>query len=84
MSTEEIAEIGVRLLDDAYLVWRNAEVECERMLETWRAASRGRSDGAYLAYQAALDREQAAAHDLERLAEVARPCYEVLLAPAVS
>ena len=57
----ELAQIGVRLLDDAYLAWLTAEADCQRKLDVWRTASRGKLAGAYLAYRAALDREDAAA-----------------------
>ena len=78
----ELAQIGVRLLDDAYLAWLTAEADCQRKLDVWRTASRGKLAGAYLAYRAALDREDAAAHDLERLAELAGPSCDTFLAHA--
>ena len=31
----EVAEIGVRLLDDAYMAWLAAESECEQALRGW-------------------------------------------------
>jgi hypothetical protein len=74
-----VAEIGVRLLDDAYLAWFGAESECEGALRAWfQAAGSARAD-AYLSYRAALEREAAAARDLERLWQVAAPCREVLI-----
>lgn len=74
----EVAEIGVRLLDDAYLAWFSAEGECERALRAWSAGSGREGAHAYLAYRAALDREEAAARDLQRLWQVARPCRDTL------
>jgi hypothetical protein len=75
----EVAAIGVRLLDDAYLAWFSAESECESTLHGWFRAPGDLSAGAYLAYQAALEREEAAARDLQRLWRVAKPCRETLL-----
>ena len=75
----KVAAIGVRLLDDAYLAWFSAESECESTLHGWFRAPGDLSAGAYLAYQAALEREEAAARDLQRLWRVARPCRETLL-----
>jgi hypothetical protein len=74
----EIAEIGVRLIDGAYMAWLVAERECEQALREWQEER----PGAYWGYRAALDREEAAAHDLQRLAELARPCQEELERPA--
>lgn len=34
-SEHQIAEIGVRLLDDAYMAWRAAEMEAEAALRVW-------------------------------------------------
>jgi hypothetical protein len=74
-----VAEIGIRLLDNAHAAWLTAEVECEQVLERWR--ERTGHDG-YVAYLAALEREEAAAKDLERLWEVARSGHEALAAGA--
>ena len=41
-ATTEVAAIGVRLLDDAYLAWFSAESECELALHAWFQ----RTDGA--------------------------------------
>ena len=68
----ELAEIGIRLLDEAHVAWQRAELECERALRAWYDGSPRTSADRYLAYRAALDREHAAAHDLERLWELAR------------
>jgi hypothetical protein len=74
-----LAEIGVRLLDDAYLAWFSAESECEGALRAWFQAAGAQRAGAYLTYRAALDREQAAARDLERLWQVSAPCRAALV-----
>jgi hypothetical protein len=75
----DVAEIGVRLLDDAYLAWFSAESESETALRAWFASSGSQRASMYLTYQAALDREEAAARDLERLWDLADPCREALL-----
>jgi hypothetical protein len=69
----EVATIGVRLIDDAYLAWFGAESECETMLREWFRATGQQRESAYLAYRAALDREEASARDLERLWVLASP-----------
>jgi hypothetical protein len=73
-----VAEIGVRLLDDAYMAWFAAEGECERTLRAWFDRTSGSQSAAYCAYRAALDREEAAAHDLQRLSVLAQPCRDSL------
>ena len=73
-----VAEIGIRLLDDAQMAWQQAEFECERALSAWCDGAPGRGADGYLRYRAALDREEAAARDLERLWEVARWGHKVL------
>jgi len=65
----DVAAIGIRLLDDAYAAWAAAEGECECALRAWQDSHR--QAAAYPAYRAALDREEAAARDLERLTEIA-------------
>lgn len=74
-----VAEIGVRLLDDAYLAWFSAESECENALRDWFQATGDRRASTYLSYRAALDREEAAARDLARLWQLATPCHEALV-----
>jgi hypothetical protein len=76
----DLAEIGIRLVDDAYMTWFAAARECERALRAWQRAE----PRAYWAYRAALDREEAAARDLERLSELARPCERALARPTLS
>ena len=68
---DEIVEIGIRLLDDAHAAWQRAELECEQMLEAWYSGSPRAAVDRYRSYQAALDREEAAARDLQRLWEIA-------------
>jgi hypothetical protein len=75
-----LAEIGIRLLDDAHGAWQRAEFECEDALRAWREGPPGAAVDRYHAYRAALDREQAAADDLERLWEVARSSHDALVA----
>jgi hypothetical protein len=60
-------EVG--LLDSAYLAWFGAENESEQALHAWFAAAPGHRAVAYQAYREALEREDAAARDLQRLAE---------------
>jgi hypothetical protein len=74
---QEIAKIGVRLLDDAHFAWLTAEIESEQALREW---GRTGSTLSYRSYRAALDREEAAASDLRRLAELSRPCEDRLVA----
>ena len=71
----ELAQIGVRLIDDCCMAWFAAAKESERVLGAWL------QDGdaeAYFVYRAALDREEAAARDLERLTTLAGPCEDTL------
>ena len=72
--TREIAREGARgearLIDDAYTIWVAAATECARALRTWLTATSRNSTDAYFTYQAALDREEAAAHDLQLLETV--------------
>jgi hypothetical protein len=70
----DLAAIGVRLLDDAYLAWFNAESESEAALQSWWQTTGSRRSVAYAAYRAALEREEAAARDLERLWSLVEPC----------
>jgi hypothetical protein len=74
-ATSEVAAIGVRLLDDAYLAWFSAESECERALRAWFQRTHAERRGAYFAYRIALDREEAAARRLERVWHFAEPCH---------
>jgi hypothetical protein len=67
----EIAQIGIRLMDHAYMAWLGAESECERALRAWVDGPPRNHAAMYLSYRAALDREEAAARDLQRLSELA-------------
>ena len=80
----ELAEIGIRLLDEAHVAWQRAELECELALQTWYEGPPRNSVDSYLSYRAALDREQAAAHDLERLWELAVSGHDALAAATAS
>lgn len=66
-----VAEIGIRLLDDAYSSWLAAESEAAEALSAWLGASGRSREDAYFSYVASVDREHAAAHDLQRLFEIA-------------
>jgi hypothetical protein len=70
--------IAVRVLDDAYMTWVAAEVESEHALRAWFDTGAPQGAGAYVAYRAALDREEAAARDLQRLCELTQPYQERL------
>jgi hypothetical protein len=76
----ELAEIGMRLLDEAHVAWQWAELECEAALHAWHGQSPRTRAAGYLTYRAALDREEAAARDLQRLWELARSGHETLRA----
>jgi hypothetical protein len=73
----EIAAIGVRLLEDAHIAWVAAATDCSAAMRAWFDAPR--FDRAYYAYLAALDREHAAARDLERLVAVAEHSRNALV-----
>jgi hypothetical protein len=76
----ELAEIGIRLLDEAHVAWHRAERECEDALRAWYDGPPRASVERYLAYRAALDREQAAARDLQRLWELGKAGHDALAA----
>jgi hypothetical protein len=78
----ELAEIGIRLLDEAHVAWQRAELECEEALRAWYDGPPRASTELYLSYRAALDREHAAAGDLERLWQLARSGHDALAAAA--
>jgi hypothetical protein len=75
-----LAEIGIRLLDEAHVAWQRTELESEEALQAWYDGPPRASTDLYLAYRAALDREHAAARDLERLWELARSGHDALAA----
>ena len=74
----EVATIGVRLMDDAYLAWFSAETECETALQAWFQSTGEAREDRYLTYLAALDREEASARDLQRLWRLSEPCRDTL------
>jgi hypothetical protein len=80
----ELAEIGIRLLDEAHVAWQRAELECEAALRAWFDGSPRTSIELYLGYRAALDREHASADDLQRMWELARSGHDALAAAASS
>ena len=71
--TRDAAELGERLLDDAYTTWLMAESEAAQTLDAWRERASGTCASRYRAYLAAVEREEAAARDLQRLHEIASP-----------
>ena len=74
-ATSEVTAIGIRLIDDAYMAWFNAESECERALRAWFEQTDAERDSAYAAYRTALDQEEAAARRLERVWQFAEICH---------
>jgi hypothetical protein len=67
------AQSTVASFDRIYLAWFEAESECGQALRNW--CDRGPTDrdaDTYITYCAALDREEAAARDLERLCKSAQ------------
>ncbi|HUA69777.1 MAG TPA: hypothetical protein VMA96_01795 [Solirubrobacteraceae bacterium] len=78
----ELVEIGIRLLDEAHVAWQRAELECENALRAWREGPPRASVDRYLSYREALDREQVAAQDLQRLWELARAGHDAFVAAA--
>jgi hypothetical protein len=78
----ELVGIGIRLLDDAYLAWFSAESETDNALWAWRQSTGASRSAASAAYRAALDREEAAARDLERLWTLSQSCRNELTVAA--
>ena len=62
--------VGTRLADAAYMAWQLAQIECELALTAWHSAGPGHSAMAHTTYRAALDREEAAARDLEEVCQL--------------
>jgi hypothetical protein len=77
-TSRDLAVIAVRVLDDAHMTWVAAEVESEHALRAWFDAGAPQGACAYLVYRAAVDREEAAARDLQRLSDLTQPCQERL------
>jgi hypothetical protein len=67
-SSNEAIDLQVRELAVAHRAWSAATRECDRALHAWFESSGADDALRYAAYRAALDREQAAARELERLA----------------
>jgi hypothetical protein len=72
------AVIAVRALDVAHMTWIAAEVESERALRAWFDTGTPQDADAYRAYREAVDREEVAANDLQRLSELTQPSQERL------
>jgi hypothetical protein len=62
-------EIGAGRIDRAYASWLSAESECAERLRRWQHGERGGAAAAYVGYRAALEREEAAARELQTLCE---------------
>jgi hypothetical protein len=62
----DVGGFAIRLVDDVYAAWDRAQAECHNALRAW-LESGSRNHFAYYVYRAALDREEAAAGDLEQL-----------------
>jgi hypothetical protein len=77
-ASRDLAAIAVRVLDDAHMTWVAAEVDSGNALHAWFVAGAPKGAGAYRTYRAAVDREEAAARDLQRLSELTQPCREWL------
>jgi hypothetical protein len=56
---------------DAYVTWREESAAVTASYEDWRRAPRDGRDAAFHAYVAALDREEDAAAEYQRLVEQA-------------
>lgn len=65
-TSRALGVIAARVVDDAHLTWVAAEVQSQHALRAWFDAGAPQRAGAYLAYRAAVDREEAAARDLQR------------------
>jgi hypothetical protein len=72
-----LAAIKTRLRGNAFMAWCSAEHEAGCALKAWLDGS-GNTD-TYLTYRAALDREEAAARDLQRLSTLTKPAERRLL-----
>jgi len=66
-----VAHAASRLIDDAYMTWFAAESRCEQRLRAWLDGPADDRTVAYDSYRAALDREEVAAHELQRRFESA-------------
>jgi hypothetical protein len=66
---QSAAGLKLRRFDAAYLAWFEAESECGEALRDWFERTPSDHGAMYITYRAALDREEAAARDLERLCQ---------------
>jgi hypothetical protein len=60
------------------MTWIAAEIQSGYALRAWVDAAAPQGADAYLAYHAAVDREEAAARDLQRLSELTQPYQDQL------
>jgi hypothetical protein len=60
------------------MTWVAEEMDSEQALRAWFDAAPAQGPGAYAAYRAAVDREEAAARDLQLLSELTQPYQEQL------
>ncbi|HWE12577.1 MAG TPA: hypothetical protein VG365_03645 [Solirubrobacteraceae bacterium] len=63
----DVGGIAIRLLDEVDMAWTRAQRECHNALRAWMDSGHPAD---YCVYRAALDREEAAAVDLERLSHI--------------
>jgi hypothetical protein len=75
-NSRALTVIAARAVNDAHLTWVAAEVESDHALRAWFGAVAPQRAGAYLAYRAAVDREEAAARDLLRMYALTQACHE--------
>jgi hypothetical protein len=69
--SREVASVVIRLIDEAHMSWCTAQMQCQTALRAWFEAGPHNRAEANCVYRAALDREQAAARDLESLSQLA-------------
>jgi hypothetical protein len=79
----ELVDAKIRLIDEAHFSWSLAALESEDALWAWCDAHPTERRAANLSYRAALDREEAAARELERLAAIVAPTLRSRRAAAV-
>lgn len=72
------AVIAIRAHDVAHMAWIMAEVESEHALQAWFDTDAPQDADAYRVYRAAVDREELAADDLQRLSQLTQPAHERL------
>jgi hypothetical protein len=72
------AVIAIRARDVAHMAWIMAEVESEHALRAWFDTDAPQDAYAYRVYRAAVDREEAAARDLQRLSQLTQPAHQRL------